>query len=155
MSLMINLHNLLRHCIIGISPRFTTFFPNCCYYLGRFWLIYCDSNWLSEFITIKIETYLLSFLMATLRAEKSGRSKGSSDQHLVIILMISSSAQFSSTIGRKGLQPWLCLRTPSTMSGIGNTKYNRYYVVWKYNRYPTTYTVCKFLASDAKQIIKK
>ena len=126
---MINLHNLLRHCIIGISPRFTTFFPNCCYYLGRFWLIYCDSNWLSEFITIKIETYLLSFLMATLRAEKSGRSKGSSDQHLVIILMISSSAQFSSTIGRKGLQPWLCLRTPSTMSGIGNTKYNRYYVV--------------------------
>ena len=62
------------------------------------------------------QTYLLSFLIATLRAEKSGRSSGSSDQHFVIILMISSSAQFSSTDGRKGLQPWLDLRTPSTIS---------------------------------------
>ena len=56
--------------------------------------------------------------MATFSAEKSGLSRGSSDQHFVIILMISSSsAHSSSTIGLKGLLPdWLGRRTDSTIS---------------------------------------
>ena len=66
----------------------------------------------------KATTYLLSFRMATFSAEKSGLSRGSSDQHFVIILMISSSsAHSSSTIGLKGLLPdWLGRRTDSTIS---------------------------------------
>ncbi len=39
----------------------------------------------------------------TLRAEKSGRSSGSSDQQRVIMSMISSSAASGSTVGRRGL----------------------------------------------------
>ena len=39
--------------------------------------------------------------MATFRAEKSGLSSGSSLQHLVIMLMISSSAESLSTSGRR------------------------------------------------------
>jgi len=72
-------------------------------------------NKLSKMLLLSLS--LLSFRMATLSAEKSGLSRGSSDQHLVIILMISSSAQSSFTIGLKRLLPaWLGRRTPSTMS---------------------------------------
>ena len=46
-------------------------------------------------------SYLFNFRMATFRAEKSGLSSGSSLQHRVIMLMISSSAESLSTRGRR------------------------------------------------------
>uniref|UniRef100_A0A2M4DI27 Putative secreted protein n=1 Tax=Anopheles darlingi TaxID=43151 RepID=A0A2M4DI27_ANODA len=44
---------------------------------------------------------LLIFLMIVLSAPKSGRSVGSSDQHFIIMLL-TSSYDDSSTLGRKG-----------------------------------------------------
>ena len=71
--------------------------------------------------------------MATFSAEKSGLSRGSSDQHFVIILMISSSsAQPSSTIGLKGLLPdWLGRRTDSTIS-TERKEVNKGLLDWKH-----------------------
>ena len=46
-------------------------------------------------------SYLFNFRMATFRAEKSGLSSGSSLQHRVIMLIISSSAESLSTRGRR------------------------------------------------------
>ena len=46
-------------------------------------------------------SYLFNFRMATFRAEKSGLSSGSSLQHRVIMLIISSSAESLSTNGLK------------------------------------------------------
>ena len=84
----------------------------------------------------KATTYLLSFRMATFSAEKSGLSRGSSDQHFVIILMISSSsAHSSSTIGLKGLLPdWLGRRTDSTIS---TEEVNKGLLDWKHIFSPT------------------
>ena len=45
-------------------------------------------------------TYLFNFRIATFKAEKSGLSRGSSLQHLVIMLIISSSAESLSINGR-------------------------------------------------------
>lgn len=49
----------------------------------------------------KLVTYLLIFLMMVLSPLKSGRSVGSSDQHLIMMLF-TSSYEDSSTFGRKG-----------------------------------------------------
>ena len=51
-------------------------------------------------------SYLFSFLIATFSAEKSGRSSGFSDQQLVIIWIISSSALFLSTRGLSKFLDW-------------------------------------------------
>ena len=55
----------------------------------------------SQTIAYLLLPYLFNFRMATFRAEKSGLSSGSSLQHLVIMLMISSSAESLSTSGRR------------------------------------------------------
>ena len=55
----------------------------------------------SQMIPYLLVPYLFNFRMATFRAEKSGLSSGSSLQHLVIILIISSSAESLSTSGRR------------------------------------------------------
>ena len=88
----------------------------------------------------KATTYLLSFRMATFSAEKSGLSRGSSDQHFVIILMISSSsAHSSSTIGLKGLLPdWLGRRTDSTISTRRREEVNKGLLDWKHIFSPST-----------------